>query len=503
MSTATASNLTAATQRHGKGSAAKGSVAIAAQARKDARQSHRQALSYKQDELKQFKVPNLTIKDLLSAIPAHCFERSAWKSSMYVLADFILVGLLATAVTLVKPAVAQLDLASSPLTPYISAEKQASALTWAGWSAYWVLQGMVFTGIWVIAHECGHQSYSASKTINNTVGWFLHSALLVPYHSWRISHARHHAATGHLTRDEVFVPRTRAQKGLLPLKAAAAQDAEDETLVAKQLDGLAATEDTSKDLSAKQNKPESEETWGEWLVETLEDAPLYNFIFIVVQQLLGWPLYLLQNSSGQLHYPKSGTNHFNPDAIIFDARHRSQILISDLGIALALSALGTWTYFRGFGEVFAYYGIPYLFTNHWLVMITFLQHTDPVVPHYSSEAWTFPRGALCTVDRKWLGPVGPYLFHGIAETHVLHHVSSKIPHYHAWEATEALKARLGEHYQSSDENVFISLWKSISQCKYVEETDAVAFYRNANGVPQACVAKEHADNSDSGMALSE
>lgn len=32
----------------------------------------------------------------------------------------------------------------------------------------------------------------------------------VPYHSWRISHGRHHAATGHMTRDEVFVPKTRS-----------------------------------------------------------------------------------------------------------------------------------------------------------------------------------------------------------------------------------------------------------------------------------------------------
>lgn len=63
------------------------------------------------------------------------------------------------------------------------------------------------------SHEAGHQAYSSSKAINNAVGWVLHSALLVPYHSWRISHGRHHAATGHLTRDEVFVPRTRKQLG--------------------------------------------------------------------------------------------------------------------------------------------------------------------------------------------------------------------------------------------------------------------------------------------------
>lgn len=41
------------------------------------------------------------------------------------------------------------------------------------------------------------------QTINNSVGMVLHSLLLVPYHSWRISHSRHHKATGHMSRDQV------------------------------------------------------------------------------------------------------------------------------------------------------------------------------------------------------------------------------------------------------------------------------------------------------------
>jgi omega-6 fatty acid desaturase (delta-12 desaturase) len=476
MSTATAPSATTPVQRAGKGSA-RAAAAAASIAKPAGKLSHRQAQPYDEAALKEFKVPELTIKDLLSAIPAHCFERSALHSSLYVAWDFTLVAALAYAASYINPTVAALDFAKSPLSAYVAPATQATALRWAAWAAYQVAQGLVFTGIWVIAHECGHQAYSPSKTINNAVGWVLHSALLVPYHSWRISHARHHAATGHLTRDEVFVPRTRAQKGLLPLQPASREDSEDDAAVDAQ---LAAAQ--QQDASAE--KPHAEETWGEWLVETLEDAPAYNLFYIVIQQLFGWPMYLLQNASGQLHYPK-GTNHYNPDSIIFDARHRSQILISDLGLAITLSALGAWAYYRGMGEVVRYYLIPYLWCNNWLVMITYLQHTHPEVPHYQADSWTFPRGALCTIDRNWLGPVGPYLFHGIAETHVLHHVSSKIPHYHAWEATEALKARLGEHYHWDDKNIFVSLWQSIRNCKFIEEDDGVAFYRNAKGGPRA------------------
>ncbi|MCO5596201.1 hypothetical protein L7F22_050261 [Adiantum nelumboides] len=461
------------------------------------RYSHRQSKGYRKNDLKHFEVPELTIKDLLSSIPSHCFERSAIRSGSYVLGDFIMIAALGYAASFIDPSLKSVNFEQSPLTPFISAAWQHSIARFSLWFLYTVLQGLVFTGVWVIAHECGHQAFSASKTINNTVGWFLHSALLVPYHSWRISHARHHAATGHMTRDEVFVPRTRQQKGLLPLRPSSASDAEDDANVERQLSA-------QEQKAAQHNAAHQEETWGEWLTETLEDAPLYNFIFILVQQSMGWPLYLLLNSSGQLHYPKN-TNHFDPNSIIFDARHRSQVLMSDLGIAITLTSLATWAHYAagGWADVAKYYIVPYLWCNHWLVMITYLQHTDPVVPHYKPETWNFVRGALCTVDRKWLGPVGPFFLHGIAETHVLHHVSSKIPHYHAWEASEALKKRLGEHYQSSDENVFVSLWKSIRKCKFVDENDQVAFFRDAHGVPSACVAPNSAYNSDSGVTLSE
>lgn len=32
----------------------------------------------------------------------------------------------------------------------------------------------------------------------------------------------------------------------------------------------------------------------------------------------------------------------------------------------------------------------------------------PLSPHYRAGEWTFAKGALCTIDRNMLGPVGPY-----------------------------------------------------------------------------------------------
>ena len=61
------------------------------------------------------------------------------------------------------------------------------------------------TGLWVLAHECGHQAFSDYKWVNNAVGMVLHSALLVPYHAWRISHGNHHKNTCSMEDDEVGV----------------------------------------------------------------------------------------------------------------------------------------------------------------------------------------------------------------------------------------------------------------------------------------------------------
>merc|ERR1740123_795088 len=74
------------------------------------------------------------------------------------------------------------------------------------WLAYAAVTGTVWTGMWVVAHECGHGAFSDNRTIQDTVGYILHSALLVPYFSWQRSHAVHHSRTNHLTEGETHVP---------------------------------------------------------------------------------------------------------------------------------------------------------------------------------------------------------------------------------------------------------------------------------------------------------
>ncbi len=105
------------------------------------------------------------------------------------------------------------------------------------------------------------------------------------------------------------------------------------------------------------------------------------------------------------------------------------MLVSD--IALAIVCLGLWRIKVAMGLVWLlkFYVAPLLVVNHWLVMITFLQHTHPELPHYEDSEWDWLRGALATVDRSY--GVLDHVFHHIADTHVTHHLFSQIPHYHA------------------------------------------------------------------------
>jgi omega-6 fatty acid desaturase (delta-12 desaturase) len=126
------------------------------------------------------------------------------------------------------------------------------------------------------------------------------------------------------------------------------------------------------------------------------------------------------------------------------------------------------------------------------VAITFLQHTDPSLPHYTGDAWTFTRGAAATIDREF-GFIGRHLMHGIVETHVLHHYISTIPFYHADEATEAIKKVMGRHYRADVRGgtlgFLASLWTSARWCQWVEPNEGakgedaqVHFFRNRNGL---------------------
>jgi omega-3 fatty acid desaturase (delta-15 desaturase) len=126
-----------------------------------------------------------TIQELKAAIPAHCFEPSAWKSLAYFFLDIGIIAALYAAAYVLD--------------------------SWLFWPIFWLMQGTMFWALFVVGHDCGHGSFSRYKWLNNLIGHLSHIPILVPYHGWRISHRTHHGNTGNIDTDESWYPVPEAQ----------------------------------------------------------------------------------------------------------------------------------------------------------------------------------------------------------------------------------------------------------------------------------------------------
>lgn len=97
------------------------------------------------------------------------------------------------------------------------------------------------------------------QVLQDTVGYVLHSLLLVPYFSWQRSHAVHHSKTNHLTEGETHVPYV-------------AGDGKAEGSTARRA------------------------TLG---------APIYGIVRLITHLGFGWPAYLLSGATGASNEPRS------------------------------------------------------------------------------------------------------------------------------------------------------------------------------------------------------
>ena len=362
----------------------------------------------------------LTLKAIRDEIPKHYFEQNTMKSMYYLCRDLVQVAITAAVWYYYGlPLVATVESATGPVV--------GNLFKFLMWNVYWYVQGLNGTGLWVLAHECGHRAFSPSKAVNDTVGMIVHSFLLVPYHSWRISHANHHKHTNHTELDTVFVPDKVAPHAIR---------------------------------------------------EAFNEAPIISMFYIVIMWTLGWPMYLAANVTGQKYNRRA--NHFEPSSPLYRPSEGGAIVESDIGLVavaaffsgMVYSGYFTWT------QIGLWYFIPYLWVNFWLVSITYLQHTDIRLPHYNPENWNFVRGALATVDRDF-GAIHNWWLHHIHDSHVVHHVFSTMPFYNAIEVTRKYihKAVPKGTYLTDDRHFLVMLWESWRNCRYIKPTDGIAWYR--------------------------
>ena len=240
----------------------------------------------------------------------------------------------------------------------------------------------------MLGHECGHGAFSPSAKLNDTVGFVLHALLLTPYFSWRSTHRRHHIYANNLALDHNYVPPEK--------------------------------EEYVSSVEISFGKYE----------DLLEDSPIIILLRIILQQVIGFPWYLLTNISAApgslVRNPSTkplGNSHFAPTGSLFRDSEFTSIFMSDFGLAAVSVGLCFAGRHIGFGMLALLYVQPYMWLNHWIVAITYLHHTHPHLPKFEAESWTFLKGATATIDRDF-GWIGRHLFHGIIEYHVVHHLFS-------------------------------------------------------------------------------
>lgn len=364
----------------------------------------------------------LTVEAIREKIPRHYHKQRTLLSLAYVAYDMLKIA--AWSYFGYHALFPALDAAVSALPGWAGL-----VLQFAVYNVFWWMQGLFMTGLWVLAHECGHGGFSSDKAINEIVGWILHSALLVPYHNWRITHATHHRFCNHLDKDTVFIPEKKEH----PVK------------------------------------------------EALGEAPLLSCVMIGIMWTLGWPFHLLFNFAGR-EFPGQGrVNHFEPSSPLFLKKDRINIIKGNVGLCVAVCCVYQACQAFGASQVVFWYGAPYLWVNFWLVSITFLQHTDPRLPHYTEKTHNFTKGALATIDRSFGSFIDTNLHH-IQDSHVAHHLFSSMPFYHAIEVTRKhLPQILGDVYIRDEDRSFLSMmWASWRSCNYVVPSEDVAFHYSVN-----------------------
>jgi len=349
-----------------------------------------------------------TVAEINAAIPAHCKVLDTTKSMLYFA--------MSTGICLVS------GLLANAFIPKTLAFLPV-------WIAYAIFNGTCGFGFWLQGHECGHFAFSKNLALQDACGYFSHTLCLTPYFSWQRSHAVHHSRVNHMWEGESHVPKVTGDEYGQAMRA-------------------------------------FREKVGVW-AHGLWSATVVS---------LGFVLYLLFGASGGPEYGL--TNHFWPrvpfKTKLFPKKWHVKVVASGLGVIGVIGMLAYWAKCTSFWTVAAVYGGPYLVLNAWLGIVTLLHHTDTDVPHLEGEEWNYVRGAFLTIDRpydKLAWGFVDWVQHHIGSTHVLHHLNPRVPHYHAQEATEAIKKAFPDLYLYDPTPIPKAIWRIVSNCISVKKVN--------------------------------
>lgn len=125
-----------------------------------------------------------TINDLRNLIPKECFEKNIFLSLYYFLRDIIAIIII------------------------FNLRNFFFSFSYIGPLIYWNLMGFFMWCLFVIGHDCGHNSFSNYRFINFIFGLISHTPLCVPYYGWVVSHREHHLNHNNIEKDHSWKPLT-------------------------------------------------------------------------------------------------------------------------------------------------------------------------------------------------------------------------------------------------------------------------------------------------------
>ena len=290
----------------------------------------------------------------------------------------------------------------------------------------WIVYGWVLVGAFFIGHDCGHGSFSSNTRLNSVVGWLCLAPLANSFHSWRLTHERHHAFTqlrGHevdwagylVTRDEFESPSSRPSVM---------------TRVGYAI-------------------PCGILLWIAW--NTVRRAFMMHKMF----------------ASGRL------------------TRHRWPLFWSNAAMGMALAGIygGLW-YWCGFWGALKYHGVPatVAMVTGWVIIT--IQHANEHSIWYEQDAWTPVRGQLVsTFDvrfPRWLEYVWCY-----GNIHIPHHVAPAIPWYNLKKAARAIRQAYPAYYQEQRFGIRHVRW--FWRTPFLERNEDLNYYTLEDS-PSASVA---------------
>ena len=319
------------------------------------------------------KTMKISLGDIKKLIPAHCFQKSLNKSLAYMIRDLLILA--------------------SAFWTY-----QYLPLI-----VFWNFYGFIMWCLFVVGHDCGHQSFSNSTIINDICGHICHTLIMVPYWPWRYSHWKHHIHHNHHKKDRSHPWETQ-------------KEFESKSLISR--------------LSSR--------------------LPTFPFIAWAAYLYLGW----------------FDGSHLIPSSSLYKDERKNTEKLKNLfsNAMLAIYLFLIFGVFKVSWSVFMIYYVPtWIVFGFWLFMVTYLQHhTIEGAIVYDDSNWNFVIAGLETVDRKYGFGIDNF-HHNISDCHVVHHLFfSKIPHYNLKAATNAIRPYLeskGLYKYKAHDFVFIDFWR--------------------------------------------